>query len=45
MLHVLSSTIYRTDGPFILCCRDWKAIVDDWIAATKATMDSDSSEC
>ena len=31
--------------PFILCCRDWKAIVDDWIAATKATMDSDSSEC
>lgn len=31
--------------PFVLCCRDWKAIVDDWVAATKATMDSGSSEC
>ncbi|OQU86731.1 hypothetical protein SORBI_3003G135201, partial [Sorghum bicolor] len=24
--------------------KDWKAIVDDWIAATKATMDSDSNK-
>ncbi|CAL4964118.1 unnamed protein product [Urochloa decumbens] len=25
--------------------KGWKAVVDDWIAATKATVDGDSSEC